>query len=61
MIHTGVHVVGGGVWSKARVIQEYSLLFGTLAQLVRAAVTVSGCVSVGSSPTWATIDDSVYL
>ena len=47
MIHTGVHVVGGGVWSKARAIQEYSLLLSTLAQLVRAAVTVSGCVSHG--------------
>ena len=47
MIHTGVHVVGGGVWSKARTIQEYSLLLSTLAQLVRAAVTVSGCVSHG--------------
>lgn len=47
MIHTGVHVVGGGVWSKARAIQEYSLLLSTLAQLVRAAVTVSGRVSHG--------------
>lgn len=47
MIHTGVHVVGGGVWSKARAIQEYSLLLSTLAQLVRAAVTVSDRVSHG--------------
>ena len=46
MIHTGVHVVGGGV-CKNPVRTEYSLLFGTLAQLVRAAVTVSGCVSHG--------------
>lgn len=44
MIHTGVHVMMEWVeYSlKARDIQEYSLLFSTLAQLVRAAVTVSG-------------------
>ena len=38
MIHTGVHVMMEWVeYSlKARDIQEYSLLFNTLAQLVRA-------------------------
>lgn len=49
MIHNGVHVMMKWVeYSlKARDIQEYSLLFSTLAQLVRAAVTVSGRVSHG--------------
>nr|DAN23497.1 MAG TPA_asm: hypothetical protein [Bacteriophage sp.] len=36
MIHTGVHVVGGGVWSKARAIQEYSLLIRYISSVGRA-------------------------